>query len=251
MRYFEWIREYRQGKLTATDRQAFEHEMKDNASLRAEPEAVELTELLLREASVKGIQNTKAEQAPGGHKHWKPYILTTGIGLILLGIALWWYSTAGIVSNDESETEVPVEQNWTPNIFPGKSETPDDQLPPAPVQTTTPIAGLSSPKNDKDDHPGVSFKKHQKMQLPRQEEDLSAHSGNMENIADVQNDRLPFAVSPNAVAVYTVQAVLDDTFSPEKSVALTATEKITLKPGFHAKAGTSFKAKVNDSPLFQ
>lgn len=180
-------------------------------------------------------------------KHWKIAAVVLVLGLLTLSISVWLYPSVSSQPTPILEHTSPnVEQDWNLLFAPGKQKPVDNPLPPMFEQTTAPMADKGLEKSE-----GRKSINHQRQKAELASLEKSAVPPPITKYSSAADHNGLPTTDSKAVILYTVQAVLDSTLSRESSLALTATERITLRPGFHAKAGTSFKAKVDNGPLFQ
>lgn len=247
MRYFKWLNDYNDKALSAAEVQAFEHELAENAKLQAEKEAVDLAEALLSAVGNSPLSGIPAD-APSGISvaaRWKiPAFLLAGLLVVVLGI--WFYSTPPAA--EASQPVIPTEQELSaPPTPPAKESNKPD--------TPRPVAAIAEPATSApqtSSQPVEAIAKattKEKTTTPA----VAPNEGRApQPITIPEETQTAASTTPiNRSAIYTVKAVLDTVLSETTATALTATQQILLKPGFHAKAGTSFKARVDDGPLFR
>lgn len=246
MRYFDWIDQYQKGKLSSSDEQAFEHEIQENAKLQAELDVFDLTDELLSAAAPVSTtvgSKTTIKKLP----IWKAIALLSGI--IFLGLFIW--KQVPISNTQEVDSHPPTSEELLlePGISPEKKKLPPQTSKPvAAVDSNRPLNPTSSSHiSQKIESTSTSLTKSIALQEDGEsKESGSRNSSNSRAIASIQPE-----VESQKIQLYTAQAVIDSTLTSSQEIALTATESITLKPGFHAKPGTNFRAKVNAGPLFR
>ncbi|PHN06448.1 3-coathanger stack domain-containing protein [Flavilitoribacter nigricans] len=248
MQYFEWIEKYKEGKLSAADRLAFEQEVEENGQLRAELEAVGLTESLL--AAVAGSPDVAPSSPTTGRVNYQK-IYTITIALILAAVAIfaWQYRSPELEQLEETIVPMPILP------VPDDSESIPKTLAPKEddhknVKRPVAAADIVPKEPVKENNQAIS----RPISAPQQATPKLAEATVKENPIEIQDPaskEISTAPAQEKIAVYTVSAVIDTALAQASDIALTATEKIVLKPGFHAKAGTTFKARVNNGPLFE
>lgn len=241
MQYFEWINKYQNGELSAADQQAFEHEISENPKLRAELKATQLTEALLQEGSMHRNSILDHSYSSMPFRQNRYFVLALGLMFLVVPLFIWQYYSS--FDTGENVPHDPTPKNI--EISPG---TPIKQ----PFLQKPPIASVSlqretNQKAENVKQPSTAASK--KALKPKKES--SPSEDRVENSYADKNEKSSSTILEEKIAVYTVRAVLDTVLIESSNIALTATEAITLKPGFHAKAGTYFKAQVRNGPLFE
>lgn len=207
MRYQEWIKA--KEELSAADRQAFEHELQDNPRLQAEQAAVNLMDELLgtaaQELSEQAITGRAETAVPR-----RAYLLVSVLTLLVLSVGAYWMVSSTAPKPDTPAVEVAPQEQADPQLTePRPFDTEQQQVAPS---TPAPVA----------DPPQV-----RKEPEPVAEKAVAAPA-----IAKVKS-----SAKARQQSVELDQPV-------EEAEEVVAEEIITLKPGFHAKAGTRFSARV-------
>lgn len=230
------------GELSPADQQAMEHEIKENPRLRTELEAVDLTDALLKQASIKSLPQSDTVGTANTVKTYWPYFLLSALAIAVLIFKISYSFPAAIPENN-TEPNPKVEEKLTPNFMPQGKESP------APIAQSIPAQeNIKSSRVDQISDGLASIAQRSESVLSVNK--IAKKDNDQNHRSSVKNaSSKPNSISEK-IAVYTVQAVIDTALSERSNLALTATEKIVLKPGFHAKAGTSFKAKVDNRLTF-
>ncbi len=208
MNFIDWIEAYENDRLATVDRLAFEHELEDNPVLAKELEAYRLTEALLQAAPVSPLS--------AGHG-WKAAAIPAAglLVVLLLLVGLFFRSFP-----ERQETPTPEKATPQAAVTPPTGDIPDytEAIPPAPVQEAPPAV---IPK------PAVEQSIPSKQQV--EETGAFERPQGPENLASL--------AEPTVVET-------DTLIGDGQVLTLTASEEIVLKPGFQAKAGSTFKARV-------
>lgn len=251
MRYLKWIEQYKQKELTPADEQAFEHELMDNPGLRAEKEASDLADALLFTAAHDPAQF--AGSGNGREKTFTPRLWQAAVVLVVCLTAFFIWQNAAHPSPAEQKQEAPRPEMQKPEraIQPQELKMPDTVRPPVAVADVPKATSADeTPMRQKTVVPGKARPEIKVTETASEVGGLTALNTNTEEKQEAQQERHNGA-HREKIAVYTVRGVMDTVLSESVEIALTATEGITFKPGFHAKAGTTFTAKVNTGPLFE
>jgi len=223
MHYFHWIQKYRQKVLSSADRQAYEHEQAENSRLRSEADAVDLMESLLT-ATASGLSEGEivGDQPSGKKPVWKASVLGAGLVVFLL--------VGGWVLQQRQQPAAPVPaKEWGPRFF-----EPVDGY----EEGEGPVALRTVPTPDRKSVSAESVsRKVESPKTPQAPVDIEVPSleESSQPIAEV-NGKQPGE-----------EIVLGNTeVDKGAALAISAKKTITLKPGFHAKAGATFRATVED-----
>lgn len=211
MHYFDWIQAKKEGRLTAAELRAYQHERAENDQLRAEEGAWDVVDILLGAAATGMLVDQIEEKPVGQGRGLSGFWVRLGIGaailLVAVALGLW-------LGQSTFTPEEPVRE-WGPRFTDPEQWVPERDVP---------MASLPVPAY--------------RERLPKEE-----------------------PVVPMAVEVQEPEIRVPDLVEPEDAKELIVTnikiekggrmsiqgkEVITLKPGFHAKAGASFRATVED-----
>jgi hypothetical protein len=230
MHYFNWIQKYRQQALSSADRQAYEHEQGENSRLHSEAEAVDLMESLLSvTASGLSEQEILGVQPSGKKSPWAVFAIS-GALLLLLLVCGYVYQQR-LQKPAQPTTPVPVKE-WGPRFFEPLDEYEAGEGPVALSIESTVIKEVAD--HPMDTHPEPLVR--QVKQEPTIAIVLSSdEEANSEAIVEVKPKQAGDDI------------VLGNTkVDKGAALAISAKKSITLKAGFHAKAGATFRATVED-----
>ena len=228
MRYQEWIKA--KEHLSAADRQAYAHELQDNPRLQAEEAAIDLTDALLRTAAEDLPEREIVEGPPSDKKHTQTGLLIGGAVVLLLLLVSGYFYQQRVETPDVPATPAPVKEleprfPEPPSVVPEGEEPVAQYTPPAPTVVPSKVVAKKT----------------------------------VEPAGQPVSDQTPRTLQEAAPALAegtTKQPgediVLHNTQVDEgAALSISAKNSITLKPGFHAKAGARFTAKVTpmDTPL--
>lgn len=222
MHYFDWIQAERSGQLTTAEQQAYQHEKADNDRLQAEADAVELMEALLS-VGAAGMSDPTPPPATGGPTGvFRKRVWIAG-SLVVAALLLGWWATQRTTTTSTVDEPAPAPvKEWGPRfqetVPPAPLEEPALERTPAPtppaVQTTPP--------------PPVAQREQAKAPL-------RVPTSSQEAVAT--REKSPVAAEK--------EMILEGMQVDKGGVLAVSSEKtIVLKPGFHAKAGARFVAKV-------
>lgn len=218
MQYQDWIKA--KDELSPADRQAFEHELQDNARLQAEQEAFDLTDILLNTAASGLSEEAILQGAKPAPSYRKGLLVSVLAALVLtLGGALWWETAAPQEEPASPALELEMEQ-------PEKA-VPQQSAPGEPVaeHTVTPEPAPVAQANP------VQPKPLQVKQQANPEPSVAK------------------AAKPAKARFAKSSVELNQPVNKPEEVVAEGT--IILKPGFHAKAGTTFSAKVENEKMLK
>lgn len=236
MRYNKWIDDFKNNRLSEADRQAFEHELLENQQLQQEWSASALTDDLLQ---MTANNWQKPSSSAVSHKlTFSKRVLGIAGGLLVVAIG-WvvWRNLASQELNPEPKTNEHSERIWEPRFLPKE-------------RTNLPIL---VPQSDADE--GSTIQTNPSPPISSGEQ-MPGKPERKNDIDPVFPDRKPQVERPSKVnvngqkvEVYAVNIVVDSALQEGTEVVVTATESVILKPGFKAKAGAQFQAKVNPKPF--
>lgn len=213
MRYQEWIKGWKAGTLSESDRQAFAHEVADNPRLQAEQEAWSLTEDLLANAA-----ESLSEESilAGSSKTPEKNFNYTRLGWLVGGFLM--LVIAGYFLNRFLQ----VEQTQG-------SEPKQEPVAPAIEQ---PVATLETEALEVPTEPEATARKIAEKEV--------------EVVQPVKKERTNMLASViREVPAPIEETVVTDTLvATGKMLSLEAKKEIVLKPGFHAQSGATFQARV-------
>lgn len=229
MHYFNWILKYRQQALSSADRQAYEHEQTENSQLRSETEAVDLMESLLSAGSAGLSESEILGDQPSGKKYTWTFLAASGALVILLLISGWFYYR-NQQQVDQPANQVPVKE-WGPRFFDQLDEMENGEGPVA-----------------LDVRTGKEFHKFTTETSAHQIEAKRKYKKPVDNILVPMVDEEPSEPLAEVAKKEVGENIELGNTEVDRGAALAITAKktITLKPGFHAKAGASFRAIIED-----
>lgn len=234
MKYHSFVEEYLSGQGSLEDRQAFEHELAENASLASEYEASQLVEELLSFAAAPA---EVAILGDSGHS-WLTVPRIAGAA-ILVGALSGLFTFLGQGNSSEQRSELPVLE-W-PAIDAEPVEIPTLDIP-AFRKSEWPV---SEQPVEKEPVKGDGAKSEASAPKAAPVKPKSAAKAQTAaSMADQQPTQ-----SAERLHIVTVDAVISEELPSHSDVSVTATRTITLKPGFSAGHGSAFKATINSNPF--
>jgi hypothetical protein len=230
MDYFNWIQKYRQQALSSADRQAYEHEQTENGQLRSEVEAVDLMESLLSAGATGLSESEILGDQPSGKKYTRTVLAASGVLIVLLLAGGWFYQQNQQQSVQPANQEPAKE--WGPRFFEPASSYGEDE---GPVALIVP-SKVEEPQISKE----LKVEEVAPPSLPTEEPVVDIQIPEVDENAEAIAESTPPRQPGEDIVLGNTEV------DKGAALAISAKKTITLKPGFHAKAGSTFRAAVKD-----
>ena len=235
--------------MSQTDMLAFQHELEENDVLARELEALELAEAILGFAASPSTVAASGSSGGGSFFHSRSGIAALAGLLLIAGAAVFVFSNGKPKSTPAipefgPKIQVPAEHLEPLRVL----DIPAFQMPDqhvaevAPNQASAPKAGDILPALKKVPTPSERIPTHDSGVQPSSNANLVADAGERVPVENVSK-------KPGKLEIFTVEAVIDEEIPQYANVSVTATNTITLKPGFSTSQGASFKASINSTPF--
>jgi len=220
MDYFHWISKYRTNSLSPSDKQAFEHELAESGRLQREAEAVDLMEALLAEG-VKGVTVTDGVSSHSTAGKSAGFYVVVCASLALLLLITGW--AAFNQTNNGQSKGTPSTKEWGPRFLnPEQIVRSINEEPVAYLPAKVP------------DHNDIKQKAR-----PEIEAKLLKPTTFQKETIDLDPAELAQEEAGPQIVVMNTQV------DEGATMTISSKDVITLKPGFHAKAGATFRASID------
>jgi anti-sigma-K factor RskA len=241
MKYFAQIEAYINGKMSSAERQAFEHEVEDNADLARELDAyqsgADLFNFAAAQLSEEQILHPDKQGISSGGPGKKPFFTYSRLAIFLaaaIGLCLIVF-LGGYLQDDQQETVPvqPIEQQKQPAKNRPVAAAPSPEVPSgeeeqllAKAESREPVTKMTPEQKNEIKQPASSSQ--------------SRPSKVMAHLNDESTK------STHASAPADAELIADQAIASGEKIVYQASQQITLKPGFHAKAGSVFRAVVEN-----
>lgn len=246
MKYFAQIEAFFNRTMSVSERQAFEHELADNAALTQEQDAyqtaMDLFDFTARNLSDDQIMDAgqKQEGAKGDLRKLISQHSTALIFLTLvIALVLFIFLGRTLQTQEESRPLPPEKEQPVKRDVPVADAAPRESVDPDPAPIYAQLEPAASiPENPVAKSPS---------ELQKTETPSITKAGS--SIAMTEQEPEVKPVTNGSLSTRESKLTAINSINSGEQVVFQAEEQINLKPGFHAKAGSFFKAESGTDKL--